>query len=74
MKMLKANWHHYNLIEKGTVRECGSFFMPFYEDEYTAICSTPSGSIDFLRKYYDEFILDDNVFGRVNVHRKEINL
>lgn len=48
--------------------------IPIYEDEYTAICSTPSGSIDFLEKYYDAFVLDDHVFGRVNVHRKEINL
>ena len=48
--------------------------IPVYEDEYTAICSTQTGSIDFLEKYYDEFILDDNVFGRVNVHRKEVNI
>ena len=48
--------------------------IPIYEDEYEALCSTPTGSIDFLEKYYDEFILDDNVFGRVNAHRKEINL
>ncbi len=48
--------------------------IPVYEGEYTAICSTPTGSIDFLEKYCDEFILDDNVFGRVNVCRKEISL
>ena len=48
--------------------------IPVYEGEYAAICSTPTGSIDFLEKYYDAFILDDNVFGRVNVHRKEIIL
>ena len=48
--------------------------IPVYESEYEAICSTQTGSIDFLEKYYDKFILDDNVFGRVNVHRKQINL
>ena len=48
--------------------------IPVYEGEYTAICNTRTGSIDFLKKYYDTFILDDNVFGRVNVRRKEINL
>lgn len=35
---------------------------------------TQTGSVDFLEKYYDKFILDDNVLGRVNIHRKQINL
>jgi hypothetical protein len=48
--------------------------IPIYESEYEAVCSTQTGSIDFLEKYYDKFILDDNVFGRVNVHRKQIKL
>ena len=48
--------------------------IPVYEDEYEAICSTQRGSIDFLEKYYDKFILDDSVFGRINVHRGKINL
>lgn len=48
--------------------------IPLYEDEYTAICSRQTGSIDFMEKYYDKFILDDHIFGRVNARRKEIIL
>ena len=55
--------------DKVVVLKC----IPIYEAEYTDICSYQNGSIDFMEKYYDKFILDD-VFGQVNAHRKALHL